>query len=175
MTTREAIIKNYRVFIPVLRSLPLTHRYWHFFLSENLDVDALTALNAEIKIGKTIEQAQANAILNELQSKLTETTRITDQEYDGLVCSEKLTIFFHDPAYPIITTDNDPNFPNTKKREQCVENNKDGRLTSDRITESELNDPLLLEKHICYGGFTLKIKYTNAEKIDTKVVFEEGI
>jgi len=145
MTNREAKIKSLVVFIPVLSDKPLTHRYWFFLNGDNW--------KEKVEQGAEIDQDIANLIIDELNLKVSRMKDMTDEEHDNSNCDKIACVLFHNPKYPVLVRDNNPDFPGTLQQVNLIEDDKGGHCTLSRA-EDTLGENIL-EKHILYGDIVL--------------------
>ena len=140
MTLKEATIKNYTAFIPVLKKLPLTHRYWHYFngtYKDNL---------AEIKEGIEITQKEADIVINDLEIMLVNIKAMGDDFFENSNCDKIPCVLFHDPQYKVYKDGTETTL---------IENNKEGN--TEVLNIEKLKD--IAERHYLYGG--VMVEYTS--------------
>jgi len=137
MHKREATIKNYEVFIPILKGKPLTHRYWHYFngtYKENLD---------KIKDGLEITQKEADVIIKDLEVMLANIKKMTDKQFEDSTCGEIPCVLLHNPQYKVYKDGTEISL---------IENDKDGSMEVANV--EKLED--ITERHYLYGGVMLE-------------------
>ena len=134
MTLKEATIKNYTAFIPVLKKLPLTHRYWHYFN------------NTDIKKGIEITQKEADIIIKDLEVMLLNIKKMTDEQFEDCNCDKVPCVLFHDPQYKVYKDGTETTL---------IEDNKEA--STEVLNVEKIKD--ITERHYFYGG--VMVEYTS--------------
>jgi len=158
MTTKEATIINYEVFIPILKKLPYTHRYWLEFRDQYFPDEP------------EVNESVATNILAKLDEVLAGVKLMTPEEFEDCECEKKPCLMFHDHTKPIIM----PFSLIAEYREQIT-------LLDDSIPtfdlkivhENDLTNPLIIEQHYLYGGIKRETRYTDETKQEIETIIEE--
>jgi hypothetical protein len=159
MKIKELIIENYEVFMPKLKTLPYTHRYWIAFRDKYFPHELV------------IDDRVARLIEAQLVNVLNRTRDMTDDEFEDCECSKKPCLAFHDPQYPIIRLcDLDEEY---RLEYTPIEDNRNGKLKVKLINKSSLDNPLVLDQDIFYGNIKMENRYKDDTKKEIETVIEE--
>jgi hypothetical protein len=158
MTTKQATLRNYEVFMPILESLPYTHRYWSELRSQYFPQEEI------------VDERVAGLILAQLTNVLNRVADMTDEFFDDCECKKKPCLMFHNQDYPVIQ---DFTLDEGYRLKTTILNDVQKKYKVEVIHENTLDNPLIIEQHIMYGGVKMETRFKDNNRQEIETVIEE--
>ena len=158
MTTKQATIRNYQVFMPILERLPYEHRYWNELRSQYFPHEEI------------VNERVANLILAQLTNVLNRVADMTDEFFDDCECKKKPCLMFHNQDYPVIQ---DFTLDEGYRLKTTILNDVQKKYKVEVIHENTLDNPLIIEQHIMYGGVKMETRFKDNNRQEIETVIEE--
>lgn len=159
MRAKEATIRNYQHFLPILENLPYTHRYWLEFKEKYYPDEP------------ELDDDVASRIITQISESLTKIHDMSDDEFDECDCIKKPCLAFHDPQHKIIRECNIDK--NSRLEYTPQEDNVDGKIKVKLISKNDLDNPLVLSRDIFYGNIKHETRYKDNTETEIESVIEE--
>ena len=158
ISQKQIALRNYEVFFPILENLAYEHRYWDALRKEYFPHETI------------VDERVANLILTQITNIINNTNEMTDEEFDDSECVKTPCLKFHDQAHPVIT---EYSLDQEYRLKNTILDDLKKKFKVELIHESELENPLIIEQHILYGGIKKETRYKDDARSGIETVFEE--